>query len=190
MSLKRTLDFITVLRLVKLLTTPFEETDAYKFGIIDKDGKFLKRFKDLKTDAEKDSFTYLNKLMFTLKRILLKGKSDKVNKMLTYAALMAAIKESKISNGMDDSAIKFLSESIHALLNEDTPTNQTGAPVSTDIPVKKKKVKSKIITRKELDNDVWIGYNIKLVNTMMSVINNEYKRIVFYTTEICSLSGK
>ena len=32
------IDLFVTYRFVKLLTTPFEKTDAYKMGIIDKDG--------------------------------------------------------------------------------------------------------------------------------------------------------
>jgi hypothetical protein len=76
-----------------MLVTPFEKTDAYKFGIIDKDGNALKKSKDLKTSEEKDSYTNLTRLVFSLKRLLAKvpgGKSQ-------FASIVAAywlIKES------------------------------------------------------------------------------------------------
>lgn len=40
---------------LKRLVTPFEKTDAYKFGIIDKFGNILKSRKDLKTSKEKSA---------------------------------------------------------------------------------------------------------------------------------------
>ena len=35
----RAIDLFVTYRFIKLLTTPFEKTDAFKMGIIDKDGK-------------------------------------------------------------------------------------------------------------------------------------------------------
>jgi len=88
-----TLDNLLAFRVLYMLVTPFEKTDAYKFGIIDKDGNALKKSKDLKTSEEKDSYTNLTRLVFSLKRLLAKvpgGKSQ-------FASIVAAywlIKES------------------------------------------------------------------------------------------------
>jgi len=38
----RAVDALITYRIVKLLTTPFEKQEAFKYGIIDKDGKVLK----------------------------------------------------------------------------------------------------------------------------------------------------
>ena len=50
--------------------TPFEKQEAFKYGIIDKDGKVLRKFRTLKTTAEKKSYTILHRFVFNLKRIL------------------------------------------------------------------------------------------------------------------------
>ena len=39
----RAIDLFVTYRFLKLLTTPFEKVDAYKFGIIDKQGKRIKK---------------------------------------------------------------------------------------------------------------------------------------------------
>ena len=44
----RGIDFLITYRVVKLLVTPFEKQEAYKFGIIDDKGKVLKKYKSLK----------------------------------------------------------------------------------------------------------------------------------------------
>ena len=46
----RAIDLIITYRVVKLLVTPFEKQEAFKFGIIDKDGNVLKKFRKLKTE--------------------------------------------------------------------------------------------------------------------------------------------
>jgi len=43
----RGIDFLITYRVVKLLVTPFEKQEAYKFGIIDDKGKVLKKYKSL-----------------------------------------------------------------------------------------------------------------------------------------------
>jgi hypothetical protein len=57
----RAIDLLITYRLIKLLTTPFEQQDAFKLGIIDKDGKVLRKAKALKTSEEKDSYTLLHR---------------------------------------------------------------------------------------------------------------------------------
>ena len=39
----RAIDLIITYRVIKLLVTPFEKQEAFKFGIIDKDGKVLRK---------------------------------------------------------------------------------------------------------------------------------------------------
>ena len=51
----RLVDTLITYRIVKLLVTPFERQEAFKQGIIDKDGKVLKKNRDLKTEKEKKS---------------------------------------------------------------------------------------------------------------------------------------
>ena len=46
--LKRAGDLVYTFRFLRLLTTSFEDTEAFKKGIIDKDGKRRKEFKDKK----------------------------------------------------------------------------------------------------------------------------------------------
>ena len=66
----RAVDLLITYRIVKLLVTPFEKQEAFKFGIIDKDGKVLKKSKTLKTEKERKAYTILHRFVFNLKRIL------------------------------------------------------------------------------------------------------------------------
>ena len=63
-------DTYITFRIIKTLVKPWDEQDAFKQGIIDKDGKVLKKYKSLKTNAEKDSYTVLIRFIFNLKRLL------------------------------------------------------------------------------------------------------------------------
>ena len=66
----RAVDLIITYRVVKLLVTPFERQKAFKYGIIDKDGNVLKKYKTLQTTNEKNAYTILHRFVFNLKRIL------------------------------------------------------------------------------------------------------------------------
>ena len=66
----RAVDLVITYRVIKLLVTPFNKQEAFKQGIIDKDGNVLRKFRTLKTTAEKKSYTILHRFIFNLKRIL------------------------------------------------------------------------------------------------------------------------
>lgn len=86
----RAIDLFVTYRFVKLLTTPFEKTDAFKMGIIDKDGNRLPK-KLYKID-ERNAYTVLHKLVFNIKKLFQKvpGLRTKVG---TYAAALFLLKD-------------------------------------------------------------------------------------------------
>jgi len=74
----RAIDALIAFRLVKLLVTPFNKTDAYKLGIIDEKGKVLIKSRDInklpfpqRTESRK-AYTMLIRFVFNLKRLLRK----------------------------------------------------------------------------------------------------------------------
>ena len=66
----RAVDLVITYRVIKLLVTPFERQEAFKYGIIDKDGKVLRKYISLKRREEKNAYTQLHRFVFNLKRIL------------------------------------------------------------------------------------------------------------------------
>lgn len=88
--MSKLLDTIVVFRILKRLTTPWEKTKAYKHGIIDKKGKILRKTKEL-TNAEKNDYTMLDRLVFNLKRTLQKVPGGAM--LGSYIAALALIKE-------------------------------------------------------------------------------------------------
>ena len=96
----RAIDLFVVYRFLRILTTPWEEQDAFKHGIIDKDGKLLRRNKTLKTDDEKKSHTLLHRLVFNLKRILHKVPGVRT-KIGTYATALFLLKQ-HLSSEMEE----------------------------------------------------------------------------------------
>ena len=85
----RLIDTLITYRIIKLLVTPFERQEAFKQGIIDKDGKVLKKNKELTTDKEKKAYTFLHRFVFNLKRILKKvGLGSKLGGFAVALALL------------------------------------------------------------------------------------------------------
>jgi len=85
----RLVDTLITYRVIKLLVTPFERQEAFKQGIIDKDGNVLKKNKELKTENEKKAYTYLHRFVFNLKRILKKiGLGSKLGSVAVALALL------------------------------------------------------------------------------------------------------
>jgi hypothetical protein len=86
----RAIDLFVTYRFIRLLTTPFEKTDAFKLGIIDKDGK--RTDKKLYKVEERNAYTVLHKLVFNIKKIFAKvpGLRTKVG---TYAAALFLLKD-------------------------------------------------------------------------------------------------
>ena len=85
----RAVDLVITYRVVKLLVTPFNKQEAFKLGIIDKDGKVLRKYRTLKTTAEKKSYTILHRFVFNLKRIL--GKVGLGGRLGTFAVALATL---------------------------------------------------------------------------------------------------
>ena len=116
----RAIDLFVTYRFLKLLTTPFEKTEAYKLGIIDDNGnrimqKGIKKPQvPLVTTQEKNAYTILHKLVFNIKKIFAKvpGLRTKVG---TYAAALFLLKDT-FKESVDDpdmfekEFIKYLKE--------------------------------------------------------------------------------
>ena len=94
----RAIDLFVTYRFLRLLTTPFEKTDAYKLGIIDKNGNRIRKPKstqpavELNTTEQQNSYTILHKLVFNIKKLFAKvpGLRTKVG---TYAAALFLLKD-------------------------------------------------------------------------------------------------
>jgi len=92
MSLTSAADMIYTFRFLRLLTQSWEDTAAFKAGVIDKDGNVLKKPRDLKTSEEKESYTLFHRLVFNIKRLINKVPFGK-SKLASYAAALFLIRE-------------------------------------------------------------------------------------------------
>ena len=116
----RAIDLFVTYRFLRLLTTPFEDTDAFKLGIIDEKGNRIMQKKvkkpavELVTSEQKSSYTILHKLVFNIKKLFNKipGLRTKVG---TYAAALFLLKDT-FKESVDDpdmfekEFVKFLKE--------------------------------------------------------------------------------
>jgi hypothetical protein len=89
-------DNAIALRLVYLLQMPFTDFDAYALGVIDSNGNILKKSSQM-TQEEKDSVTYLHRLIFRVKRMLasLPGGDSRLKSLVASFLLMRECLEGK-----------------------------------------------------------------------------------------------
>ena len=120
--MSRAIDLIITYRVVKMLVTPFEKFEAFKRGIIDADGKVLKKFKEVK-GTDRRHYTMLHRFVFNLKRILKKvGLGSRLGSFAVALALL--IKEDKTyaqhKESIEAAVVTYLKEEnlYNMLLNE------------------------------------------------------------------------
>ena len=102
----RAIDLFVTYRFLKLLTTPFKKTDAFKLGIIDEKGHRILKPKtdkpavEIATTETRNAYTILHKLVFNIKKLFNKvpGRRTKVG---TYAAALFLLKDT-FKESVDD----------------------------------------------------------------------------------------
>ena len=110
--MSRAIDLIITYRVVKMLVTPFKKFKAFELGIIDEEGKSLRKMKEVK-GGERKHYTMLHRFVFNLKRILQKvGLGGGLGSFAVALALL--IKEDKSMSQHKDliesAVVKYLKE--------------------------------------------------------------------------------
>lgn len=111
--MSRAVDLLITYRIMKILVTPFDKQEAFKYGIIDKKGKVLRKWSTINKSQEKKSYTILHRFVFNLKRILQRvGLGGKLG---TFAvALATLIREHKEFEQhqklIESTVVKYLKE--------------------------------------------------------------------------------
>jgi len=111
--MSRAVDLLITYRIMKILVTPFDKQEAFKYGIIDKNGKVLRKFNTIRLSKEKRSYTILHRFVFNLKRLLAKvGIRGKLGSFAV--ALATLIKEhnefEEHQKLIESTVIKYLKE--------------------------------------------------------------------------------
>ncbi|NDG31935.1 hypothetical protein EB118_17905 [bacterium] len=144
-------DLYIVYRILRKLTTPYDQWDAYKQGVIDVDGNIIKKPEDRTTLDQKDSLTTLDVLILNLKKILSKLPFGKT-KLASYGAALFLIKEEKnlTEENIEEKFIWYINSSE---LKEEI-VNVTGSGIAGttgDPPVPKK-----MMMRRFANSDVFV----------------------------------
>lgn len=153
--MSRLIDNLIAYRVLSMLVTPFVDTKAFKLGIIDAKGKNLRKSYTLKTTEEKEAYTYLNRLVFNMKKIInkLPGGESKLKSLVAAFFLVKEYYESgdRTTSLMEEKYIRLLEKLnsgislveeeiiVCRFLSEEMAANATGAAVATDTPAPLKK---------------------------------------------------
>jgi len=156
---KGVVDLAAIYMFLKRLVTPFEQWDAYKTGLIDKDGKVIVDKAD-RTPEQNKSFGYFDRLVANLKKLLGKLPGGKT-RIASFAAALLLLRE----KNLDPDDIEYLEECLQQYMKEAEmlveegeggPTNSTsmGPGMGDDpqaFPKKKRKRKTQFITRNYIE---------------------------------------
>jgi len=162
------IDNILAYKILSMIVKPFTDTEAYKLGIIDENGNNLIKPKDFTSGDQKDAYTYLHRLCFNMKKIInrMPGGESRTKNLVaafflikeSYSNKERVIKEEKLHRILDllDEGYILVEDElfVEKYLREDgvasaVPANVTGAAVSTDEPVVRKKKKIAHIMSKQ-----------------------------------------
>ena len=129
-------DLILIYQFLKRLTTPFEKTEAFKLGLIDKDGKKLR---SPETPQEEKAYGYFYRLTFNIKKLIEQLPGGK-SKLASYAAALFLIRESQsprktytdqeLVEGLEEIMEQIKTDKTYSDLMEEVPANATGAAVA------------------------------------------------------------
>lgn len=86
---QRAVDIYYTFRFLRQLVTPWTETKAFELGLIDENGKVVKK---PVTPEEKDAYTLFFRLVYNIKRLLNKVPGGKT-KLASYVAALWLVKE-------------------------------------------------------------------------------------------------
>ena len=154
----RGVDLLITYRIMKLLVTPFDKQEAFKYGIIDKQGKVLRPWRTIFKTAEKQSYTLLHRFVFNLKRIL--QKAGLGGRLGTFAvALATLIRENKEFEQhqklIESTIVKYLKEQklYEELLQEEghivSNKQITEQPINTCFGIDLYQIENNLVEEKE-----------------------------------------
>lgn len=163
--MSRIVDNLIAMKIVKMITQNFEDTEAFKLGIIDHQGNNIRKMNTLTTAQERDAYTYLNRLVFNMKKILNRLPGGE-NRMKSLVGALWLVKEYYESGARTTSLMEERYKHIMRIIESDVvlaeeeiivskvlaedgmgaiggaPTNNTGGPVSVQEPkIEKKNIK-------------------------------------------------
>jgi len=106
---------IIAYKVLYMLVTPFKDTDAYKLGIIDENGKNLIKPSKFTEYKQKEAYSYLHRLVFNMKRLLAKLPGGD-NKLKSIIAALYLIKE---YHDTKDKSFDLMEQRLNFILKSD-----------------------------------------------------------------------
>ena len=150
------IDAFITFRFLKLLVTPFNKTEAFKFGIIDERGKVLKKYKTLERMEERRAYTILHRLVFNIKKLIEKVPGGK-SRIATYAAALFLIKEHV--DQYHDSDGKLLEKEFYKYLKDNDLIEEDDGEIKEEIAFADKLLKGQY----KLVNDVGVDEDDRII---------------------------
>ena len=146
------IDAFITFRFLKLLVTPFDKTEAFKYGIIDKSGKVLRKYKTLERIDERKAYTILHRLVFNIKRLIEKLPGGK-SRLASYAAALFLIKEHV--NEYHDSDGQLIEKEFYKYLKDNDLLEQEDGEIREEITFADKLLKGtyKLVQDVGVDED-------------------------------------
>ena len=115
--MSRVIDALVAYRVIKLLVTPFNRTEAFRLGIIDDKGKVLKKSRDIKDPKERNAYTLLIRFVFNLKRLL--GKVGVRGPLGSAAAAAIAFFKEQSGDQLSDTAGLDIERGVYRYLKKE-----------------------------------------------------------------------
>ena len=97
--MSRALDAVVALRILKMLATPIEKSDAFKAGIVDKDAKKLR---EPSGSNELNMYSMLQKFVFKIQYALNHSPSYQAKRLLSFASAIALMREYEETDTQED----------------------------------------------------------------------------------------
>ena len=209
----RIIDNLIAIRILWLLITPFEKTDAYRLGLIDGSGT---RIKKAVTSEESNATSMLHRLVWNVKKFinLVPGGATRIGSIVAaYALVRECVEKDNYLPTTEQltESYELLPSSDVPYLIEDAPVNATAGAAVTEPVVGKKAVK-----RYKVSNDTFAkfksGKSRRISNLLnlesdvdqklyqytkenpsgIFIIENEFSeaKVVIYTKQISSANNK
>lgn len=168
------------LRILKALAMDFKDMPAYHLGIIDEHGNVIRKSYQLKSEAERKAYTYLDRIVIILKKVIKRAEARgdyTITKALSPAlflvreqlgsgsrATMNIEKKFEDLMKLDVTLVeeellvrKFMAEEGEGAMIGGAPTNNTAGPVCVNEPkiykkdIKKYKSSGAVVRRPQLN---------------------------------------
>ena len=119
--MSQAIDNLIAYRVLTMLVKPFSETDAFKLGIIDNKGKNLIKPSSFRTQAQREAYTFLHRLVFNMKKIInrLPGGESKLKSLVSaYFLIREYYEKNNRSTSMMQEKFNKLMQSEAILVEE------------------------------------------------------------------------